>query len=130
MMGAVAVGGAVGAVLRWLLGEGMPDGAGFPWTTLAINVVGSAALAALPAAATVRRRPVLTVALGPGVLGGFTTLSAYAEQSRSLLAQGELVLATVYLAGTLAACLVGVRLGHLLSTPEAQVEFEDEEGNE
>lgn len=127
---AASVGGAAGAVARWLLGQITPDGPGFPWTTFAINVIGSLALAALPAVGLIRRRPALAIGLGPGVLGGFTTLSAYAEQSRALLAQDRSVLAASYLLGTLAACLVAVRLAHALSSPAAQVEFEDEEGNE
>lgn len=127
---AVALGGAAGAVIRWALGQAVPDGAGFPWTTFAVNVAGSLALAALPALASVRRRPVLAVAFGPGVLGGFTTLSAYAGQSRSLLAQGRPAIAATYVVGTVAACVLAVRLGHLLSSRAAQAEFEDEEGNE
>ena len=34
---AVALGGAVGALLRWSLGELVPDGTGFPWTTFGID---------------------------------------------------------------------------------------------
>lgn len=127
---AVAGGGALGAVGRWWLGRVAPDGAGFPWTTLAINVVGSALLALLPAVASVRRRPVAAVALGPGLLGGFTTLSAASEQTRALAAGGSAGLAGAYLVGTLAACLVAVHLAHRLSTPAAQQEFEAEEGDE
>ena len=101
---AVAAGGALGGTLRWWLGDLVPDGEGFPCTTFAINVTGSLALAALPALAAVRRRPLLTVGLGPGVLGGYTTLSTYAEQGRALLADGRAGLAAAYLVGTLAAC--------------------------
>jgi len=64
------------------------------------------------------------------VLGGFTTLSTYAEQSRSLLADGRGVLAASYVLGTLAVCLAAVAVAHRLSSPVAQREFEDEEGNE
>ena len=60
----------------------VPDGTGFPWTTFAINVSGSLALALLPLVAMVRARPALAVGLGPGLLGGYTTLSTYAEQGR------------------------------------------------
>lgn len=126
----MALGGALGAVLRWSLGVSVPDGAGFPWTTFGINVGGSLALAALPAFARVRRSRVLAVGLGPGVLGGFTTLSTYSEQSRVLVADGRTALAAAYLLGTLAACLGAVALAHRWSTPLAQREFEDEEGNE
>jgi CrcB protein len=107
---AAACGGALGAVLRYLAGQAFPDGSGFPWTTFAINVAGSCLLALLPLLALVRRHRPVAVALGPGLLGGFTTLSAYAEQGRALLADDELLLAGSYLVGTLAACLVAVTL--------------------
>jgi CrcB protein len=116
---AVAAGGAIGAVARFLLGEWVPDGATFPWTTLTINVVGSFLLALLPVLAFVRRSPIWTAALGPGLLGGFTTLSTYAEQSRSLLADDRLGAAAGYVGGTLAACLVAVVLASLL-TPRSE----------
>lgn len=127
---AVAVGGATGATARWLLSSWFPtDGSAFPWTTFAINVSGSVLLALLPALALVRRHPLLPPALGTGVLGGFTTLSAYSEETRSLLASGEAVTATAYLLGTLAACLVGVALADRLSTPTERGEFDVEEGD-
>ncbi|WP_323794107.1 CrcB family protein [Nocardioides sp.] len=112
---AVAAGGAVGALLRHGLEMWVPDGAGFPWTTLAINVVGAFLLALLPALARVRRSPAWTVALGPGVLGGFTTLSAASEQARALLADERLAAASAYALGTLVACLAAVLLAGLLS---------------
>lgn len=108
LIAAVAVGGAAGALLRLGLGSLAPDGDGFPWTTFGINVVGAFALALLPVLAVVRRSETLTVALGPGLLGGFTTLSAYSEQSRAMLADDQGVLAGLYLVGTLAACLIAV----------------------
>lgn len=127
---AVAVGAALGALARWVLGEAFPGDDGFPWTTFAINVIGSFGLALLPAASGVLRRPTLAVALGPGVLGGFTTLSAYSEQSRSLLADGRLTLAATYLFGTLATCLLAVAIADRWSAPEARAEFADEGGDE
>lgn len=130
LVAAVAVGGALGALLRWSLGEALPDGAGFPWTTFAINVSGSLVLAALPAIAAVRRSQLLAVGLGTGVLGGFTTLSTCSEQTRTLLADGRTALAAAYILGTLAACLVAVAVAHRWSSPLEQREFEDEEGNE
>ncbi len=112
---AVAAGGAVGAATRHLLGLWVPD-AGFPWTTFGINVAGSFLLALLPALAFVRASPVWTAALGPGLLGGFTTLSAYAEQARALLADERMLAAGSYVVGTLAACVLAALLaGHLSS---------------
>ena len=83
---AVSLGGALGAVTRGGLGELFPDGRGFPWTTFAINLSGSFLLALLPIWVTAKRHHLVPLFLGPGVLGGYTTLSAYAEQGRALLA--------------------------------------------
>ena len=129
-LGAVAAGGAVGALLRWGLGEVVPDGDGFPWTTFAVNVVGALLLALLPALPVLTSRPLLVLALGPGVLGGFTTLSAYADQSRALLASGETAVAASYVVGTLAACLAAVHLAHRVTSADQRRVFEVEEGNE
>lgn len=127
---AVAVGGALGGTLRWWLGDLVPDGDDFPWTTFAINVTGSLVLALMPVFAAVRRRPPLAAGLGPGLLGGYTTLSTYAEQGRALLGAGRVGLAAAYVLGTLAVCLLAVTLAGHLSTLAAQQDFEDEEGNE
>ncbi|GAB2854808.1 fluoride efflux transporter FluC [Nocardioides pacificus] len=125
----VAVGGAAGALLRWGLGQLAPDGSGFPWTTFAVNVVGSILLALLPALPAVRRRLALTTLLGPGLLGGFTTLSAWSEQTRALVDAGDGALAASYAVGTLGACLVGVALADLLSTRPARMLFDAEGGD-
>ena len=114
---AVAVGGAAGAVLRFLLGEAAPDGAGFPWTTFAINVGGCALLAGLELLPLARRSEVWAAGIGPGLLGGFTTFSATSEQGRSLLAAGDTLLAGGYLLGTLAACLLAVGLVGRVAPP-------------
>lgn len=130
LVAAAAVGGALGALLRWSVGELVPEGSGFPWTTFGVNLVGSFVLATLPAFDAIRRSRVLVVGLGTGVLGGFTTLSATSEQSRALLAEGRAGLAATYLLATLGACVAAVALAHHWSSPVAQHEFEEEEGNE
>jgi CrcB protein len=130
VIGAVAIGGAVGALARWGLSEAFPDPtAGFPWTIFGINVVGCLLLALLPAFAAVRRNDLLPPLLGTGVLGGFTTLSTYAEQARALVHEGRVGLAASYVVGTLAACLVAVALADRFSTVMARSEFDDEEGD-
>jgi fluoride exporter len=108
---AVALGGAVGACLRAAVGHVAPTvQPDFPWTTFGINVGGSALLALLPALGVVRRRRLLAPLLGTGVLGGFTTLSAWSQETHDFLAAEEWLLATAYGGGTLAACLVVVAL--------------------
>jgi len=127
---AVAVGGALGALARHLLSVAFPDtSTAFPWTTFGINVAGSFLLALLPALAAVRRHDLLPPLLGTGVLGGFTTLSTYAEQTRALTASGHATTGALYVAGTLAACLVAVALADRLSTVAQRREFEAEEGD-
>jgi CrcB protein len=106
----VAGGGALGAVLRLGVETAAP-GTLFPWPTLAINVVGAFVLGVLPALAVVRRSRALAVALGPGVLGGFTTVSAWAGQVRDLADEGHLGLAGLNLGATLAAGLLAASLG-------------------
>ncbi len=117
-LAAVAAGGAVGALARWSVGAAVPTGDGFPWSTFVVNVVGCFLLALLPTLAAVRRRPLLLVGLGPGLLGGFTTLSAYAEESRALVADGHPALAVAYVLGTLGACLLAVAAARLRDQPE------------
>lgn len=112
---AVACGGALGAVLRWWLSDLVPDGSGVPWTTFAVNLSGCFVLALLPAAAAVRHRPLLAAGLGPGLLGGYTTMSAYAEQTRALLAADRVATAAAYAGGTLVTCLLVVLLAERIA---------------
>ena len=99
-----------------------------PWALRVLLALGLLAL--LPALPVLTRRPLLVLALGPGVLGGFTTLSAYADQSRALLASGETAVAAAYVVGTLAACLAAVHLAHRVTSADQRRVFEVEEGNE
>lgn len=111
LVAVVALGGALGAVARWGLTVTWPAGDGIGWTVVAINVGGSLLLASLGALGVVRRHRTLAAALGPGVLGGFTTLSAVSEETRGLLAAGHLGLGAAYTLGTLGAALAAVSLG-------------------
>ena len=113
----IAAGGALGAVLRHAVDTWVPtESGGFPWGTFAINVVGAFGLGLLhayvPAHPRVPRR--VRAVLGAGLLGGFTTFSAYAVQTRTLLAGGHDGLALGYLLGTLAAAVVAVEAGRLV----------------
>ncbi len=115
MVAVVALGGAAGALARYGLSQAFPDPtAGFPWTVLTVNVVGCLLLALLPGLPVARRHAHLAPLLGTGVLGGFTTLSTYAEQSRALVAGGHTWIAAGYVVGTLGACLLAVDVGSRL----------------
>ena len=110
----VSAGGAVGALLRFGIDTAAPASV-FPWPTLLINVVGAFVLGVLPVLAVVRRSPTVALALGPGLLGGFTTVSAWAGQVRGLADDGHVVLAGACLVATLAAGLLAAALGRHLA---------------
>ena len=123
---AVSLGGAVGAVARWGLGELVPDGGGFPWTTFTINLSGSFLLGLLPLWVTAKRHHLVPLFLGPGVLGGYTTLSAYAEQGRALLADGAGAVAGAYVLGTLFCCLAAVLLAQRIVHASAEPDWTED----
>jgi fluoride exporter len=111
---AVAIGGAVGAVARWVLQAAIPTPpGGFPTVTFAINVGGCLLVGVLVVLVTEVRQahPILRPFLGVGVLGGFTTFSTYAVDAQQLLAGHHLAVAGLYLIATIVAALVAVLLG-------------------
>jgi fluoride exporter len=100
----VGVGGAVGSVARYLLSLAGPDGHGFPWPTLAVNLTGAFALGLLAGALWTRpgAPPLLRPFLGTGVLGGFTTFSALAVETVARVAAGRVWLVAGYVVLTFA----------------------------
>ncbi len=129
-LAAAAVGGAVGAVLRWVLTTLEPAPTGhLPWTVLLINVAGAALLAAVPLLPAARRTPWVAVLLGTGVLGGFTTMSTASTDTFVLLDTGHPGLAVTYAAGTLAAALLAVALVNRLASPGWRTAVRAEEGD-
>ena len=114
----VAMGGAVGAVSRAALCVVLERCAGrvFPWGTLAVNLIGGLAIGIL--AGQARTHPFISLGLITGLLGGFTTFSAFSLDTVALAERGALttaatnVLANVSL--TLLATWVGGRLSVLV----------------
>lgn len=106
---AVAAGGAAGSLARWwVVLKLKPVDGGFPWGTLAVNVIGSFAIGALWA--YLMARPAspdwLRYGLMTGVLGGFTTLSAVSIETVVMLQSAQPLSAIVNV-----ALNVGVGLG-------------------
>jgi CrcB protein len=114
---AVAAGGAVGAMARWLIGLAWPTPAGgFPFATFVINVAGCLLIGALIVVLTdIGAHPLLRPFLATGILGGFTTFSTYAVDAQHLLAGGHVGVALGYLAGTLAAAILAAWTGQALA---------------
>jgi len=119
---AVAAGGLVGSELRYGLGLALPDAAGaVPWTTLGINIIGSFVLAALTTVWMARPHTAfwLRAAVGPGLLGSFTTFSAVIYASDQLARADAHPVWITYLALSvvlgLAAAGAGWRTGRLVS---------------
>lgn len=115
---AVAVGGALGALVRWFLETAHPAAPGtFPTTTFLINVVGCLLMGVLVVLVTEAREshPAVRPFLGVGVLGGFTTFSTYAVEAHQLLTGGHLVVAGLYLVLTVVTALLAVVLGLVLT---------------
>lgn len=123
-LGTVALGGAVGAALRWVLELALPVH-GWPWSTLLANAVGSAALAALVVHDDRHAHPRwLRPGVGTGLLGGFTTFSAVTHAVDRLVADGDVVLAAGYLVATVVvgvlAAYAGLVVGGRVAAPDTR----------
>jgi len=107
----VALGGALGSVSRALVGLALP----FPWGTLAVNVAGGLMMGWL--FALLGTGTTLGALLMTGVLGGFTTFSAFSLDTLRLIEGGRMPLAAAYVLASvglsLLACWSGLVLGRL-----------------
>lgn len=115
----VALGGGLGSAARYGAGELWPTGpAAFPWTTLAVNVAGCAAIGVLMVLITEARTAHRLVRpfLGAGVLGGFTTFSTYAVDVQRLVAEeGRAAAGAGYLVLTPVTALAAVWAAHAVT---------------
>jgi CrcB protein len=112
----VLLGGAAGAGLRYEAGRLAlrQFGSGFPWGTLAVNLLGGLAMGLLAGAlsgAGMTTRPAWFL-LGVGLLGGFTTFSAYSLDLFLMLERGQAGLALAYGAGSAFGALGLLALGY------------------
>lgn len=117
-----SVGGLVGALLRQ--GQGALVGAAttgvFPWGTLSVNVLGSLVLAALLARwLAPGERPLARAALGAGVLGTYTTFSAFQREVLDLLHGGHAAAAQAYAGLSVGLGLLGAAAGARLGRSDA-----------
>lgn len=116
----VGIGGAVGSILRYQGGRimtqwlGAPVMTAFPWATLAVNALGSLLMGML-AGWLVRQGPgggeQLRLLLGVGLLGGFTTFSAFSLEMVLLLERGQILIAALYAMLSFALGISGLLIG-------------------
>ncbi len=113
----VGLGGFVGAVLRyWISGWIQSGFVTFPFGTLGVNFIGSLLVALIMYASEYRglfgeeARVFLTI----GVLGSFTTMSAFSFESMKLLEQSEHMMFGLNLVGTVILCIFAIYLGKFL----------------
>ena len=110
----IAAGGALGSLARYALSAAFPHRADeVAWGTVVANLTGALALGVLVVlvAEVWPDRRYLRPFLGVGVLGGYTTFSTYALDTRGLLASGAVPTAFLYLFGTLLLGLLAVWVG-------------------
>lgn len=112
----VMAGGAVGAALRFQLGRLSLHmwGTGWPWGTLAANLLGGFAMGLLAgwlARSVSGGGENLRLLLGVGVLGGFTTFSAFSLETMLMIERGQIGSAALYIAVSVAGAVAALALG-------------------
>ncbi len=112
---AVMIGGALGAGARFLVSGAFMRalGPGFPWGTLAINLIGGLLMGVLVGllARTSSGGEQARLLLGVGVLGGFTTFSAFGLETWLMIERGQMVPAFAYVAASMIGAVALTGLG-------------------
>ncbi|MEO8242787.1 MAG: fluoride efflux transporter CrcB [bacterium] len=113
----VALGGAIGSMLRYLTNVGVMRaiGPGFPWSTVLVNIAGSFVMGVLVVVLAHKGGLRFAPLLMTGVLGGFTTFSAFSLDTFSIYERGQVGLAALYVAGSVGLSLLALVAGVLVS---------------
>ena len=117
---AVAIGGALGSMARYLLTGFIVrhSGSMFPLGTFVVNAIGCFVFGALAGAASSRLSlsPEVRLFWFAGILGGFTTFSSYAFESFALIREGQLLAASGNILGQVVVGLIAVAAGYYATT--------------
>jgi fluoride exporter len=117
----VAIGSAIGGVARYWCSGIVANymGETFPWGTLIINIVGSFLIGLVATVSGPDGRFLIPAEarqfMMAGILGGFTTFSAFSLQTLMLARGGEWLLAGANIVGSVVLCLIMVWAGHMLA---------------
>ena len=117
---AVAVGAAIGGVLRYVVGQLFLQryGPGFPYGTFFINVTGSfliGIVAELAATRALGITPMVRIFAATGVLGGYTTFSTFSLDAVTLFGEGGVVPGLLYGGGSLLLGFLAAAAGQMLA---------------
>ena len=110
----MALGGALGAALRFLFGLGVLRLAGsmaFPLPILGVNIIGSFLMGVFVVAAAHRGLTPLSPFVMTGLLGGFTTFSAFSLEAVTLIERGQIGAATAYITLSVVGSILALMLG-------------------
>lgn len=110
----VALGGAIGASLRYLVGLGMMRLIGataLPLPIITVNILGSFMMGVFVVAAAQRGLTHLSPLVVTGLLGGFTTFSSFSLETVTLIERGQIGTATAYVALSVGLSIGGLMLG-------------------
>lgn len=109
----VALGGALGASARYLVNVASMRlfGAGFPVGTMTVNILGSFLMGVLVVVLAMKGGNRFAPFLMTGILGGFTTFSAFSLDAVTLYERGQVGLAAVYVGGSVVLSLVAMFAG-------------------
>ena len=113
----VALGGAIGAVLRFLAGVGILRlmGPGFPLAVMTVNIMGSVAMGLFVVYAAQRGMAYLSPLVMTGLLGWFTTFSAFSLEAVSLFERGSMGQALGYVTLSVVLSIGGLMVGLMIA---------------
>jgi CrcB protein len=115
MVFAVGLGGAIGAVCRYLLSSGVAQvmGTQFPWGIMLVNIIGGLAMGVIAeVGAQSAQLPLeLKTFLTTGILGGFTTFSAFSLDTALLIERGDMMSAALYVSGSVLGSIAALFAG-------------------
>ena len=119
MLLAIALGGTLGSLARYAIAVAFEQASAgdLPWATLTVNVVGCLLIGILATRLGGAERPWLRPFVLTGVLGGFTTFSAFSLQTMDLLRSGAFTAAAANVLLSVLLCLAATALGHWLASP-------------